>query len=92
MPQTDWWGTQTTFPQIRWIIQIRYDSIPLKQKSDKNEHSFFPPVSCYQSKKPHIIFMLSLHVVSKTCTGGFLNEGGFIKKEAPTLVFSHKSQ
>ena len=28
--------------KIHWVIQIRFGYSPLNQKSDKNEHSFFP--------------------------------------------------
>ena len=30
--------------RFHWTIQIKLDSFPLKQKSDKIEHSLFPPM------------------------------------------------
>ena len=47
---TEWWKHKLHFlkrvKKFHWIIQISYDSFPLKQKSVKNVHSFFPPFSC----------------------------------------------
>ena len=64
MPLTEWWrgrgggcGTQTKFPQnvkrFHWIIQIRFDFLPLKQKSDKTKQSFIPPTDILRCHGSH---------------------------------------